>query len=220
MGSLDGQVSPNMKVTLAICTNRGLKPKTVQCLLELVNKSNCDFHIVVAEKGYTIAENRNYCVVQAQKNNSDYLLFIDDDMTFPSDTLERLLSHNKDVIGVNSFSRLLPLTSTVGLMDKNGKYKHPDKYPAWEMKIPDELFQAYFVGCGVCLIKMKVFEVIKPPYFAFTYDKNGQVSNGEDGMFCDQVRKKGLEVWCDPTIQIGHLGELEFGKNLLEKSVT
>lgn len=208
-----------MKITLAICTNRGIKAKTAQCLLDLVSKSKHDFHILVAERGYTIAENRNYCVVQAQKNNSDYLLFIDDDMTFPENTLDQLLSHKKDVVGVNSYSRVLPLSTTVGLLNEKGEYKHPSKYPAWEMKIPDELFEVYFVGCGVCLIDMKVFEKIKSPYFAFTYDKNGQVANGEDGLFCDQVKKAGMKVWCDPTIKIGHLGELEFGENLKDTSI-
>src|SRR3990167_9329017 len=102
------------KVTLAICTNREIKAKTVTSLLELVaNTKDVDFHILVATRGYTISENREYCVVQAQRNSSDYLLFTDDDMTFPPNTLERLLESNKEVIGVNSYSRCLPLSSTV-----------------------------------------------------------------------------------------------------------
>jgi len=202
-----------MKVTLAICTNRGIRPRTAQALLELVNHSkNIDFQILVAERGYTIAENRNYCVVQAQKNASQYLLFIDDDMTFRPDTLEKLLAHGKDIIGVNSMSRCLPLTSTVGLMDSKGKYKHPDYHPEWEMKIPDELFKAYFVGCGICLIDMRVFGIIKKPWFAFIAGKDGQVIHGEDGSFCDNARKAGIDIWCDPQIEVGHLGEYEFKK--------
>lgn len=211
-----------MKVTLAVCTNRGIRPKTAQCLMELVNKSR-DFHIVVAERGYTIAENRNYCVVQAQKNSSDYLFFVDDDMVFPSDTLDRLLSHKVGVVGVNSMSRCLPLSSTVGLMDENGKYKHPDKYPSFQMKIPENLFRAYFVGCGICLIDMKVFEQIEKPYFEFTTykegDFKGMVENGEDGTFCDKVRKSGVDVWCDGSVKVGHLGEYEYKKEVKEEVV-
>lgn len=200
-----------MKITLAVCTNRGVKPKTAGALLALVNYSRAvDFHILVAERGYTISENRNYCVVQAQKNGSDYLAFIDDDMTFPADTLDRLLVHEKDVIGVNSYSRCLPLSSTVGLMDKNGEYMHPDKHTAWEMQIPSGLFKAYFVGAGVLLIKMSVFDKIKKPYFHFTTDKNGQIIHGEDGYFCFNVRKAGMDVYCDSSLPIAHLGEYSF----------
>ena len=178
----------------------------------VAHSKEVDWHVLVAERGYTIAENRNYCVVQALKNNSDYLLFVDDDMTFPADTLRRLLSHDKEVIGVNSYSRCLPLSSTVGLMDAKGEYKHPDKHTAWEMQIPDGLFKAYFVGAGVLLIKMTVFNRIKKPYFKFTTDKNGQIIHGEDGYFCNQVKKAGMDVWCDGSIPIGHLGEYAFSK--------
>ena len=204
-----------MKVTLAVCTNRQVKPKTVQSLLELVAYSkDIDFHILVATRGFTIAENRNYCVVQAQRNNSDYLLFVDDDMTLPPDTLEKLLARNKDVVGVNSYSRCLPLSSTVGLLDKNGEYLRPEHHTAWECRVPKELFKCYFVGMGVGLIDMKVFEKIEKPYFEFiTYKKGefkGMVKVGEDGAFCEKVKKAGMEIWCDGSIPIGHLGEYEY----------
>lgn len=197
-----------MKITLAIPTNRGVKPKTVGSLLSLVNASKeHDFHVLIAEQGYTTAENRNYCVVQALKNNSDYLLFIDDDMTFPPETLNQLLSHGKDIVGVASNSRVLPKSPTVGLMDKDGNYKHPDKYPSWEMKIPDELFKCFFVGGGVLLIKMSIFSVINKPWFKFESNDDGKIIRGEDGWFCDKARTHGFDVWCDPKIEIGHIGD-------------
>lgn len=205
-----------VKITIALCTNRQVRPKTVSSLMEMVAYSKVDWHILIAERGYTISENRNYSVVQAQKNNSGYLLFIDDDMTFPKDTLEKLLVHKKEVVGVNSYSRCLPLSSTVGLMDKKGEYKHPDKYPSFELKIPEELFRCYFVGAGVLLIDMKVFEKIKKPYFEFTTYKQGEfkgmVKDGEDGTFCKKVREAGMDVWCDGSIEVGHLGEYEYKK--------
>lgn len=174
----------------------------------MVNHSKShDFQIVVAEQGYTISENRNYCVVQAQKNNSDYLLFVDDDMTFPANTLERLLSHGKKVVGVASNSRVLPKSPTVGLMDENGNYMHPEKFPPWKMKIPDELFKAFFVGGGVLLIDMKVFNSLTKPYFTFESNEDGKVTKGEDGYFCDKCKKAGIDIWCDPEIEIGHIGE-------------
>lgn len=212
-----GNETPYMKISLCVCTNRGVKPKTVGSLLAMVaHSAGVDFHILVAERGYTISENRNYCVVQAQKNGSDALLFVDDDMTFPADTLERLCMHNKEVIGVNSYSRCLPASSTVGLMDKKGEYMHPDKHTEWEMQIPDGLFKAYFVGAGVLLIDMKVFDKIKKPYFHFTTDKNGQIIHGEDGYFCKKVKEAGMDVWCDGSLDIEHLGEYAYKRPVQE----
>ena len=202
-----------MRITLAIPTNRGVRGKTVQSLLEMVTYSKeIDWHILVAERGYTIAEQRNYIVVQATRNNSDYLLMIDDDMTFLENTLEQLLSRQKDVIGVNSYSRCLPLSSTVGLMDKDGKYMHPDKHTAWECQIPSYIFKAYFVGAGIMLIDMKVFKKIKKPYFSFEADDNGMIIHGEDGSFCARVLDAGLDVWCEPEVYVTHLGEYEYKK--------
>ena len=181
--------------------------------MDLVSHSKeIDFHILVAERGYTIGENRSYCVVQAQRNGSDYLFFIDDDMTFLPHTLKELLEHKKDVIGVNSYSRCLPESSTVGLMDKEGKYMHPDKHSDYEMKIPETLFKAYFVGAGIMLINMEVFNKIKKPYFEFIVGEEGQVIHGEDGSFCDKVKQAGMDIWCDPEIEVGHLGEYEYKK--------
>ena len=180
--------------------------------MDLVNYSKVDWHILVAERGYTVAENRNYCVVQAQRNGSDYLLFIDDDMTFLPNTLEEMLTHKKEVVGVNSYSRCLPLSSTVGLMDKEGKYMHPDKHMEWEMKIPEKLFKAYFVGAGILLIDMKVFDKIKKPYFEFVMGEDGNIIHGEDGSFCDKAKKAGVDIWCDPQIEVFHLGEYAYGK--------
>lgn len=211
-----------MRITLAIPTNRGVRGKTVQSLLELVAYSDVhDFQIIVAEKGFTVAENRNYIIVQSQKNKSDYVLMVDDDMTFPPDTLEKLLAHKKEVVGVNSYSRCLPLSSTVGLMDKNGEYLRPEHHTAWECRIPKELFKCYFVGMGVALIDMNIFEKIEKPYFEFiTYKKGdfkGMVKIGEDGSFCEKVKKAGMGIWCDGSLEIGHIGEYIYQEEIINK---
>lgn len=200
-----------------------MKPKTVGSLLDLVNYSQDDFHIIVPERGYTIAENRSHSVIQAMKNGSDYLFFVDDDMIFPKDTLEKLMVHTKEVVGVNSPKKELVEivgtnytvrgsigNTTVGLLDKDGGYKDPGKYPGFEMELPKELFKAYFVGTGVMLIDMKVFEKLEKPYFKHEMNDEGLVICGEDGYFCKKVRQAGIDVWCDPTIKIGHIGDYEY----------
>lgn len=206
-----------MRITLSICTNRLVQPKTVGSLLEMVTYSKeIDFHILIADRGYSVAENRNYSVVQAQRNGSDYLMFVDDDMTFPEYTLESLLEHKKEIVGVNSYSRCFPLSSTVGLMNDKGEYMPPENYTAFQTQIPSELFKAYFVGCGVILIDMKVFEKIDKPYFKFeTYEEEelaNMVKVGEDGYFCEKAKKAGFDIWCDGSLEIFHIGNYLYGR--------
>ena len=97
----------SIKITIGIPCNRQFKSKTVESLFGIVTHSKHDFNFVIATEGYTISENRAYIVAQALKNKSDYLLFIDDDMVFDSDTLDRLLSCKKDIVGVVYHSRKL-----------------------------------------------------------------------------------------------------------------
>lgn len=165
---------------------------------------------MVAEQGYTIAENRSYCVIQAQQNESDYILFVDDDMVFPPDTIQKLIEADKDIVGVYSYSRTLPLTPTVAFME-NGEFKPHDLIA--HFKRPEELFECWAIGFGVALIKMSVFEQLDKPWFSFTAHESGKILVGEDAFFCDQARKKGISIWCEPRLSIGHLGEHNYNDN-------
>ncbi len=197
-----------MKIAIGVSTNRGIKAKTTLSLLNL--EIPCEKIFIMAEQGYTIAENRSYIVAQALKNNCTHILFIDDDMVFPPDTLIKLLANNKEIIGVNTNSRAIPVSTTVGLMDEKGDYKNPDAYPPWQLKVPDELFECYSVGGGILLMDIKIFGRIEKPWFDFKIHESGMVLVGEDCWFCGQAKKAGFKIWCDPTIKVGHIGDYTF----------
>ena len=183
-----------------------IQPKTVLSLANLLRETKHETHVVVATEGYTTAQGRIFCVIQAQKAECTHILYIDDDMLFESDALDRLLSHGKEIVGVNAYSRALPLSSTVGLMDKDGKYLEPEKHTEWEMRIPEGLFECFSIGTGVLLIDMKVFDVIEKPWFKFDMHEEGYMKQGEDSWFCTEAKKKGYKIYCDPTLKIGHIG--------------
>ncbi len=206
----------NTKITIAIPTNRGLQPKTLNCLLELVANASkkYDLQILVAEEGYTIAENRNYIATQACNNKSDYLLMIDDDMIFPSDTLDRLIENKKDIIGVAYHSRgskdkikIVPGDiMSIAEIDK-GKYINLETETDPKYK---DTFECYATGTGIILIKCEVFYKIKRPWFEFTYFENGKCKEGEDWNFCFKAKDAGYTIWTDPKIKVGHIGDKIF----------
>ena len=200
------------KVTLAVPSNRGINPNTMQCLLELMAHGGYDFHIIVPEEGYTIAENRNYTAVQACNNKSDYLLMVDDDMTFPPDTLDRLISNKKDICGVAYHSRgsedmvkIVPGDiMSIAEVDK-GRYINlkTETDPRYK-----DVFECYATGTGIILIKCDVFYKISRPWFEFTYYDNGKCKEGEDWNFCFKAKESGYKIYTDPTIKVGHIGEI------------
>lgn len=194
------------KVTLSVISNRQIKAKTTQSLLELIAKGGYDFHFVVVEHGYTIAENRTYSAVKALNNKSDFLFFIDDDMVFPPDTLDILIKQDKDIIGPAYRARKIDSKRTAallegGFIDLGGDVE--EKYKT--------TFECAAKGTGVMLIKVEIFRKMDRPWFDFIYDKEvGVCTKGEDYFFCEKARKIGHTVWCDPTIKIGHLGDYEY----------
>lgn len=196
------------KVGIAIVTNRMVKPKTVESLMRLLAFTTYPTVPIVASEGYTTAEGRNYCVLQAMKHHCTHLLFVDDDMTFPDDTLEKLMAHGKELVGVNSQSRRLPLTTTVALLKDGEHWPHDHVPPYYQM--PETLFEVFSVGMGVALIDMKLFDVIEKPWFKFEVHESGKIMVGEDAWLCKQAREKGVKVWCDPTIPIGHIGDFNY----------
>ena len=198
------------KIAIAIVSNRQIKPKTTLALMNMIARTSYEVFPIMETEGYTIAEGRSYCVIQAKKNNCSHILFVDDDMTFPGETLERLLAHRKEIVGVYSFSRALPLCPTVSFLNTNGEHLSHDQISKFIR--PQELFEVFGVGMGVTLIDMAVFDVIEKPWFYFESHESGKILVGEDAWFCRQARNKGLKVWCDPTLDIGHIGDYNFSE--------
>lgn len=183
-----------MKITIASLSNRGFRPETVKSLLDL--KCPYEKEVVIATQGYHIAENRNFMATQAILNKSDYILMVDDDMIFPPDTLEKMLAHKKDVVGVVYKPR----------NDKKDTHIPLDKTHIDNPKLLKKLFECEAVGTGVMLINTLIFNFIDRPWFAFESHETGYTIQGEDWWFCQQARKARFQIWCDPTIPIGHIG--------------
>jgi hypothetical protein len=198
-----------MEIKIAIClpTNRQIKPKTVQSLADLVNYGGYKMEIIVATEGFTIAENRLYCVCQAMKKGCTHLFFVDDDMIFPPDTAHRLMAHGKEVVGVNLYSRCLPLKSTI-IFPADSYDLDGDKMV--EPTIPDHLFEVEGTTGGCLLIDLSIMDKLKKPWFGFETNEWGITTLGEDVWFMRRVREAGYPVWCDPSIVAGHLGEMNY----------
>ena len=196
----------SLKITLGVPTNRGVRPRTAKCLLDLVAQNKYyDWHILVPSEGYTIAENRNYLAIQALNNKSDYLLMIDDDMVFEPDLLNRLLANQKEIIGVAYHPRT----------DMQDKLKFLDETHFINLETTTDpkyktTFECHATGTGIILIKCEIFAMLTRPWFVFEYYDTGQVKLGEDWYFCAKAKKAGFTIWTDPSLKVGHLGEKEF----------
>ena len=151
---------------------------------------------------------REKLIEESKIINSDYVLWLDSDMVFPSTTALRLLEHNKDIVGCNYLKRTKPL-KPVAYKDIND----------WDSYLPltpqEELVEVEGVGMGCLLMKSEVFKKINKPYFEFTYNEKSDDWLGEDFNLLKKLREVGYKVYIDTVLStdIKHMGLYAYGTN-------
>lgn len=139
---------------------------------------------------------RNNCVKQALEVGAEWLLFLDDDHVFGPGLLERLLAHEKPIVGSLYLQRAAPFAPIA--------YSHKDENDIYHnIRLrdhePDALIEVAAVGTGGMLIRSEIFHAMEEPYF-----EHGRAS--EDLIFCDKVYELGLgPVYCDLGSRMGHM---------------
>lgn len=163
------------------------------------------------------------CLVHQGRNNiaskcyDDYLLFIDTDMAFPVDALNKLIEADKDIIGGLYYSRKAPNLPHVFKQDEKGKYTVYEDCPQ------DKVFECDSIATGFMLIRKNVLEAFdkaisekkfRLPFDFMTTEQNGEL--GEDMAFCNRAKQLDFKIWCDPTIPLGHVGKDVITRNNYE----
>lgn len=159
----------------------------------------------IAPLGIYIQNLRQYSASLAQQVGASHILFIDSDMRFPKDSLDRLRAWDVDVVGANSKQRTKPHwwnarvngvpLSSVG---RTG------------LQVVES------VGFGLMLIRLSVLDRLPRPWFDTPYDGENHI--GEDKFFCQQATKAGIKVFVDHDLsqEVEHKGDVELGVNTEE----
>lgn len=146
-----------------------------------------------------VAHARNQVVEQFLEQDDEWLLFVDDDMVLPRNTLKKLLSYNVPVIAPICTMRQPPFPPVIYKRGVLGIETIQD-FPA------DKPFTVDAVGTGVILLQRSVLERMSKPWFAWgDFDNIGRM--GEDIYLSDRIKfDLQLPIWVDPTIKVGHAG--------------
>ncbi|MDA8940739.1 ANP1/MMN9/VAN1 family protein [bacterium] len=158
--------------------------------------------------GSVLLNQREKLIKSSMEVESDYTLWLDSDMTFPSTTLLRLLSHDKEIVGCNYKKRSNPQTPVA--------YKEIGNWDSWvSLDEEKDLVEVEGVGMGCILIKTDLFKEINKPYFEFTYNKETDDWLGEDFNLFGKFRNIGKNIYIDTNLsrEIGHLGIYKFGSS-------
>ncbi len=165
-----------------------------------------------------IEEIRNNLVEQALDEVCTKFITLDTDQVYPSDTIIKLLSHDKPIVA-GQVHRRYPPFDPIMLRGELHKYL---SIPFEEM-YTGELVEIDATGVACMCINMEVFLDIKYPWFeSLPSTEEHKKPVGEDINFCRKARQAGYPISVDTSIEIGHLGLREFGKadHVLYKKVT
>lgn len=143
----------------------------------------------------------------------DYQLWIDSDIVFNLESFYKLVWMQKDIAS-GWYCTEDGRTTSVAHWLEEGDFKTNGGVMNHEMvdgiQKRKKPFTVDYIGFGWCLLKKGVFEhpEMKYPWFApkMQVFDSGEVQDmcGEDVSFCLDAIAAGFEIWCDPTIRVGH----------------
>jgi len=197
--TLPVSASTKKTILIAIPTNKYIEPETMKSIYdqEIPPGYETTFQFFY---GYQVDQIRNLIADWALK--FDYLWAVDSDMSFPPDTLKRLLAHDKDVV------------SGLYIQRKPGQhileiYRQGRNVPYADIKGLG-LIEVDGCGFGCVLVKSEVIRAIGYPQFVYKSAIDHRNTVSEDTYFCLKAKEKGYKVWADTSILCNHHGSSVF----------
>jgi len=140
----------------------------------------------------------------AVSEGTDFALWLDSDIMFPSSLLVDMMNEMKgrDILtGVYHMRRppFMPViwkTLKMGLGEDDSVSEVAIEYP------DNEIFEVEGCGFGCVLMRTEVLKTVLDKYHELFSPMPGY---GEDLSFCLRARGCGYKIHCDPRIQVGHV---------------
>lgn len=188
-----------------------------------------DRSLIATQMGSLIYTSRNELALRAMKfgkdedgddaiidTDFDYVLWLDSDMVFGQDLLIRMKKvmdeNDLDFLTGLYFRRVPPyspvLFDTLEITEEGGCHWTDFK------SVPEQgLFKVGGCGFGAVLIKTDVLFDVQAR-FGNMFQPIANM--GEDLSFCWRARQCGYDIWCDPSIELLHVGYVAIGRKFYE----
>ena len=197
------------RILIAIPTAKYIEPETFKSIYsqEIPEGYETVFQYFF---GYRIDQVRNLIADWVINGGFDYLWAVDSDITFPPDTLKKLLSQNAPMISA-VYRQRIAQQEIIELYKPNGAGGVVNM--SWDELRNRGIVEIAATGFGCVLINSEVFKKIKYPHFEYhvALDHNNTVS--EDTDFCSKARAAGFQIFADTSILCGHIGQFDYRIN-------
>lgn len=165
MDNMEREQPKEIRVMVAVPSGRTWEATTANCIAAMAAYSSragielCLMNLQTSQ----ISLARNNLVKIALDLGVDYVFWIDSDMELPPDTLVRLLSWNKDIVGA-VYNKKTPRPGTTDEYETLGRLILPS-----DGQITDGLAEAILMPGGVMLVRTSVYRKLHWPWYSEAY---------------------------------------------------
>ena len=190
-----------MKLLIAIPT-RGQMPflfvKSLTDLIHKLDEDDIDYEIAF-QNSTLVYIGRDKLAEKAINGGFSHVLWLDDDMVFTENLLDDLMFCGKPFVTGIAHGRRPPHFSCV--------FKEVlPKVERWTFEeYPLEPFKIAACGFACVFIETRIIETIWKKYGTCFFPTR---ELGEDIAFCFKAVREGFEIWAEPTVKLGHIGEM------------
>ena len=188
-----------------------------ECLVNVVqHNQRCGIHTNVSFlAGSYISQARRELAHQFMEGKNEWAFWIDGDMKFPIDAIERMMSREKKIIGCNYRRRRYPRTTFTAA---NGNLMNLIEVQTTDSS--PELEKVNYIPGGMMLVHRSVYDTVARPYYAVQFNPRFNLEIGEDLYFCEKASTMGFELWIDHAVSrdVSHVGAFSYSCNLPFKS--
>lgn len=192
------------KILIAVPTAKYIEPDTFKSIYDLEIP---DGYVVEFQyfHGYLIDQIRNLIASWITDGPYDYLFSVDSDITFPKNTLTKLLAHDVPIV-----SGVYRQRKDKEILELYRYYHNGSMYNVTYDQLESGLSPVAACGFGCVLVKKKVFLDIGYPQFTYKQALKMENTISEDVDFCMKATKAGFGIFTDPTIVCSHIGSTVF----------
>lgn len=198
-----------MKTLIAIPAMEQMFSWTVQCLEKLRRVGECETEFVIRAAVDTA---RNILAKKALEGGFDRILWIDSDMSFEPDMMERLsadLDAGWDVVTGIYFKRTFPVEPVIyKALDMEKERDRAETY--WDYP-QDAVFPVAGFGFGGVMMRTDILlSLNEAPFDCYP-------GMSEDLSFCVRMAEQGNRMACDSRVKLGHCGTILFSEKLYKR---
>lgn len=182
----------------------------------IVHLRNDGTNLLALEANSLVYNARAHLTMKAIEIGAEWMMFIDSDMVFPPDVIEKLLdtaiSEEADLVTGIYFKRKFP---TQPVICKNIYWSQDPKTgeldggaEVYEDYPRDSVFPIEACGMACTLIKLSAIQDCANACRMSPYQPLPGLS--EDFSFCFRMKQLGKKMLCDSRVKVGHIGTMIF----------